>query len=215
MEFWPPSNSFSHSSHLYDTYDMSSSSSISASPTISELDLYPPPLYNSAFSPIPDDLSFNYPIPLTPSDFGSPEDGPLYSPRSTLAHPLPHPPAEKTHATSGVSGLPSQKQQSMLRIYVKRRRAQNRAAQRAFRERKEKHARDLEQKLAELTVKYQSLETSHSELTAAYEKLQKTLEILTQKEEVEGGGRSAETLRKFLTILHGELRLKAESEDKL
>ncbi|KIW06059.1 hypothetical protein, variant [Verruconis gallopava] len=197
MEFWPPSNSFSHSSHLYDTYDMSSSSSISASPTISELDLYPPPLYNSAFSPIPDDLSFNYPIPLTPSDFGSPEDGPLYSPRSTLAHPLPHPPAEKTHATSG------------------RRRAQNRAAQRAFRERKEKHARDLEQKLAELTVKYQSLETSHSELTAAYEKLQKTLEILTQKEEVEGGGRSAETLRKFLTILHGELRLKAESEDKL
>ena len=53
------------------------------------------------------------------------------------------------------------------------------------------HARDLEQKLSELSVKYQSLETSHSELTAAYEKLQKTLEILTQKEEAEGGSRSA------------------------
>lgn len=197
MEYWPPSNSFSHNSHLYDSYDMSSNSSMSASPTMSEFELFPPPLYNSPFSPVPEDMSFNYPMPLTPSDFGSPEDAPLYSPRSSVAMPVPHPPAEKTHATSG------------------RRRAQNRAAQRAFRERKEKHARDLEQKLSELTVKYQSLETSHSELTAAYEKLQKTLEILTQKEEAEGGSRSAETLRKFLTILHGEIKIKAEREGKL
>jgi AP-1-like factor len=91
-------------------------------------------------------------------------------------------------------------------------RAQNRAAQRAFRERKEKHARDLEVQLADLTSKYQSLETSHAELSAAYEKLQKTLELLTTKEDVDSG--SAETLRKFLSILHGEIRIKAERERK-
>jgi len=167
---------------------------MSASPTMSEFEVYSPPLYQSSFSPIPDDLNFNYPMPLTPSDFGSPEDAPLYSPRSSVSMPISHPQPEKSHATSG------------------RRRAQNRAAQRAFRERKEKHARDLESQLSELTLKYRSLETSHSELTAAYEKLQKTLEILTQKEEAEGGSRSAETLRKFLTILHGEIKIKAERE---
>lgn len=69
---------------------------------MSEFELFPPPLYNSPFSPIPDDLSFNYPMPLTPSDFGSPEDAPLYSPRSSVVMPVSHAP-EKTHATSGVS----------------------------------------------------------------------------------------------------------------
>lgn len=192
MEFWPASTDFHHGSHSFE-YDISSTSS--TSPTLSEFEVFPP-IYQSNFSPIPDDLGFNYSMPLTPSDFGSPEDSPLYSPRESIALPVSHTgqPAERTHATSG------------------RRRAQNRAAQRAFRERKEKHAKDLEQKLSELTVKYQSLETSHSELTAAYEKLHKTLEILTQKEEAEGGSRSAETLRKFLTILHGEIRIKADRE---
>jgi AP-1-like transcription factor len=98
--------------------------------------------------------------------------------------------------------------------HPQRRRAQNRAAQRAFRERKEKHARDLEVQLNELTTKYRSLETSHAELTAAYDKLQKTLELLTQKEETECSNGSAETLRKFLTILHGEMKIKAEMEGK-
>jgi AP-1-like factor len=93
-----------------------------------------------------------------------------------------------------------------------RRRAQNRAAQRAFRERKEKHARDLEIQLNELTTKYQRLETSHAELNVAYEKLQKTLELLTEKEVTEGSHGSTETLRKLLTILHGEMKIKAERE---
>jgi AP-1-like factor len=164
---------------------------------MSEFEMYTPPLYQSAFSPIPDDLSFNFPMPLTPSDFGSQDDTPLYSPRSSIAMPMSHSISEpKTHATSG------------------RRRAQNRAAQRAFRERKEKHARDLEIQLSELTVKYRSLETSHSELSAAYEKLQKTLELLTNNGETDGGTGSAETLRKFLAILHGEIKIKAEREGK-
>lgn len=71
--------------------------------TLSEFEMFPPPLYNSPFSPVHEDMNnFNYPMPLTPSDFGSPEDAPLYSPRSSAAMPVPHPPAEKTHATSGV-----------------------------------------------------------------------------------------------------------------
>ncbi|KAB2580156.1 Basic-leucine zipper (bZIP) transcription factor [Lasiodiplodia theobromae] len=68
---------------------------------------------------------------------------------------------ERTHVTSG------------------RRRAQNRAAQRAFRERKEKHAKDLEAQLAVLSDRYGKLEQSHAELNTAYERLRRTLELLT------------------------------------
>ncbi|RAL64088.1 hypothetical protein DID88_003276 [Monilinia fructigena] len=46
-----------------------------------------------------------------------------------------------------------------------RRRAQNRASQRAFRDRKEKHMRELEQRLEEL-------ESRHSDLVRSYETLQ-------------------------------------------
>lgn len=96
-----------------------------------------------------------------------------------------------------------------------RRRAQNRAAQRAFRERKEKHARDLEAQLAALTDKYRTLETSHTELNAAYDKLRKTIELLTKDDGEEDAVRrssNADTLRKLLDILHGEVRgVKAES----
>ena len=91
------------------------------------------------------------------------------------------PASERKHSTSG------------------RRRAQNRAAQRAFRERKEKHARDLEEALAAMSEKYRNLETKNAELEASYEKLRKTVELLTGKD-IEGG----ETVRKMLEILHGE-----------
>lgn len=99
---------------------------------------------------------------------------------------------------------------------AQRRRAQNRAAQRAFRERKEKHARDLEVQLAALTDKYNKLEVSHNELNAAYEKLRKTIELLTQDDDAEGEDEhgkiirrkssSSDTLRKLLEILHGEIK---------
>ncbi|KAK8185680.1 hypothetical protein BC567DRAFT_205083 [Phyllosticta citribraziliensis] len=81
-------------------------------------------------------------------------------------------PTERTHTTSG------------------RRRAQNRAAQRAFRERKEKHARDLETQLAMLSDKYTKLETSHAELSSAYEKLRRVIHLLTSDEAVESGSMS-------------------------
>jgi hypothetical protein len=73
---------------------------------MSEFEMYTPPLYQSPFSPIPDDLSFNFPMPLTPSDFGgSTDEAPLYSPRSSVAMSAPHTAPEKTHATSGVSNI--------------------------------------------------------------------------------------------------------------
>jgi len=57
-----------------------------------------------------------------------------------------------------------------------RRRAQNRASQRAFRDRKEKHMRELEQRLAEL-------EGRHSDLSRSYESLQ--VEYSSVKSELE------------------------------
>jgi AP-1-like factor len=64
-----------------------------------------------------------------------------------------------------------------------RRRAQNRAAQRAFRERKEKRAQDVEAQLLVLTNKYAKLEESYSKLHAAYETLRKNIRTLTQDED--------------------------------
>lgn len=100
---------------------------------------------------------------------------------------------------------------------AQRRRAQNRAAQRAFRERKEKHARDLEVQLSAMTERYNKLELSHTELNAAYEKLRKTIELLTQGDNIEGEDEdsrtvkrkssSSDTLRKLLEILHGEIKV--------
>lgn len=99
---------------------------------------------------------------------------------------------------------------------MQRRRAQNRAAQRAFRERKEKHARDLEAQLSVMTERYNRLEVSHAELNAAYEKLRKTVELLTEDGGVDEGedgisnagsrkSSNSDTLRKVLDILHGEI----------
>jgi septal ring factor EnvC (AmiA/AmiB activator) len=114
-----------------------------------------------------------------------------------------------TAAAAGVvaSISPSTAASSVTNPTTQRRRAQNRAAQRAFRERKEKHAKDLEQQLAALTTKYRSLETSHAELAAAYEKLRKTIELLTKEESCgpSTGGGGVEVLRKVLGILHAEV----------
>jgi len=69
-----------------------------------------------------------------------------------------------------------------------RRRAQNRASQRAFRDRKEKHMRELEQRLGEL-------ESRHSDLSRSYESLQ--VEYSSVKQELDrlrkDGGRVEST----------------------
>jgi AP-1-like factor len=190
----------------------------------STYDQFPAHIHQAYYPHIVDEqMQFgSYPMPMTPSDFGSDHDSPYCSPRPpphaepTFAASHSSVPAERTHTTSGVSHSPKYLQSPVL-ISEQRRRAQNRAAQRAFRERKEKHARDLEGQLSVLTDKYNKLEVSHFELNAAYEKLRKTIELLTQDDEDAEGedeegmatrrrSSNTDTLRKLLEILHGEFK---------
>ncbi|KAF9652052.1 hypothetical protein BDM02DRAFT_3089936, partial [Thelephora ganbajun] len=53
-----------------------------------------------------------------------------------------------------------------------KRKEQNRAAQRAFRERKEKHVKDLEDKVAELEMKNQRTESENENLRDLLSRLQ-------------------------------------------
>jgi AP-1-like transcription factor len=92
-------------------------------------------------------------------------------------------------------------------IVDQRRRAQNRAAQRAFRERKEKRAKELEEQLAEMSAKYKDLELEHLNLQDAHEKLQQTLELLTCDDD---GRTSGEQLRRFLNIIQGKARTRVK-----
>ncbi|MCJ1483309.1 hypothetical protein MMC06_003476 [Schaereria dolodes] len=62
-----------------------------------------------------------------------------------------------------------------------RRRAQNRASQRAFRERKEKHTQELQHQLDDLESKHQNLLSSYDKLGSTNAKLQKELEQLRSK----------------------------------
>jgi len=193
--------------------DLSKVPSLSGSPVSSTYENFPAPIQSYYPQIVDEPMTYgSYPLPMTPSDFGSDHDSPYCSPRPPphaepvfAQAPVPGP-AERTHTTSG------------------RRRAQNRAAQRAFRERKEKHARDLEAQLAVLTEKYNKLEVSHTELNAAYEKLRKTIELLTSDDDAEGDDEdskvnrrrssNSDTLRKLLEILHGEFKgvaVKSES----
>ncbi|KAF2113374.1 hypothetical protein BDV96DRAFT_122571 [Lophiotrema nucula] len=186
--------------------DLSKVPSLSGSPVSSTYDTFPAPIHQNYYPQIADEtMQFgSYPLPMTPSEFGSDHDSPYCSPRPlqqvepVFSGSSASAPAERTHTTSG------------------RRRAQNRAAQRAFRERKEKHARDLEAQLSVMSDKYNKLEISHSELNAAYDKLRKTIELLTQDDDAEGEDEegktlrrrssNSDTLRKLLEILHGEFK---------
>ena len=59
-----------------------------------------------------------------------------------------------------------------------RRRAQNRASQRAFRERKEKHVQHLEHELEELETKHQNLSQSYTDLDRTHAKLKQEVKQL-------------------------------------
>lgn len=197
----------SHQTTVFDMPpDLAKVPSLSGSPVSPTYEYFPAPIHHSFYPQIVDEqMQFgSYPMPMTPSDFGSDHDSPYCSPRPpqhrepSLVPVHSSPSNERTHTTSG------------------RRRAQNRAAQRAFRERKERHARDLEAQLSVLSQKYAKLELSHTELNGAYEKLLKTVELLLQDDDAEGDDEdgkstrqknsSSDTLRKLLEILHGEFK---------
>ncbi|KAI9055763.1 hypothetical protein LZ554_000704 [Drepanopeziza brunnea f. sp. 'monogermtubi'] len=65
-----------------------------------------------------------------------------------------------------------------------RRRAQNRASQRAFRDRKEKHMRELEQRLGELEGRHSDLARSYASLQLEYANVKQELDMMRQ----DGGG---------------------------
>ena len=62
--------------------------------------------------------------------------------------------------------------------FCQRRRAQNRASQRAFRERKEKHVQHLEHELEELETKHQDLSRSYTDLDRTHAKLKQEVKQL-------------------------------------
>ncbi|KAI9784589.1 MAG: hypothetical protein M1839_001811 [Geoglossum umbratile] len=65
-----------------------------------------------------------------------------------------------------------------------RRRAQNRASQRAFRDRKEKHVKELERRFEELDGKHKALQQSYSEMNVSQEALRKEIEELEAENEL-------------------------------
>ena len=62
--------------------------------------------------------------------------------------------------------------------FGQRRRAQNRASQRAFRERKEKHVQHLEHELEELETKHRDLSRSYSDLDRTHAQLKQEVKQL-------------------------------------
>jgi len=80
--------------------------------------------------------------------------------------------------------LSSVKDKDSLSQIHSRRRAQNRASQRAFRDRKEKHVKDLERRFEELEGKHKALERSYSELNVSQESLKKEIGELEAENEL-------------------------------
>lgn len=72
---------------------------------------------------------------------------------------------------------------------LQRRRAQNRASQRAFRERKEKHVQHLEHELEELETKHRTLAQSYTDLDSTAAKLRQEVKQLRSELETVKGSR--------------------------
>lgn len=64
------------------------------------------------------------------------------------------------------------------KLSLQRRRAQNRASQRAFRERKEKHVQHLEEQLEDLETKHRTLAKSYTDLDSTHDKLKREVKQL-------------------------------------
>lgn len=64
-----------------------------------------------------------------------------------------------------------------------------------------------------MTDRYKTLEISHAELKVAYDKLHKTLDLLVKGDEEDRMPSNAETLRKLLLLLHGEVSEREKPDD--
>uniref|UniRef100_L2FPR2 BZIP transcription factor n=1 Tax=Colletotrichum fructicola (strain Nara gc5) TaxID=1213859 RepID=L2FPR2_COLFN len=84
------------------------------------------------------------------------------------------------------NGMPAPPVQQIKPQPESRRKAQNRAAQRAFRERKEKHVKDLEAKLANLEAEAQQKSTENERLKREMQKISTENEILRATSSMNG-----------------------------
>jgi AP-1-like factor len=108
------------------------------------------------------------------------------SPDNTIAHTSPMPTAsldsglggDMDDGTGSRTRSSSEEKDSSMTPAQSRRKAQNRAAQRAFRERKERHVRDLEAKLSALENSSSSLQTDNERLKLALQRARTENEIL-------------------------------------
>ncbi|KAI4108542.1 MAG: hypothetical protein L6R37_000978 [Teloschistes peruensis] len=83
-----------------------------------------------------------------------------------------------------------------------RRRAQNRASQRAFRERKEKHVQALETQLSALEDRHRDLQASHEQMGDKNERL--VCEVEGLREEIRGAGGAGGGMNDFDAAVFGE-----------
>ncbi|KAH9841280.1 Transcription factor PAP1 [Teratosphaeria destructans] len=120
------------------------------------------------------DSPFEHNAMLTPlsSSSGSPTTQVLFngSEDTGIALDLEHEPQRRRRSSS--------EEKDILTPAQSRRKAQNRAAQRAFRERKERHFRDLETKLHLLTTTTSTLQSDNERLKLMLQQVQTENEIL-------------------------------------
>ncbi|KAJ5523134.1 hypothetical protein N7513_012678 [Penicillium frequentans] len=96
---------------------------------------------------------------------------------------------ENHYADTGIARSSSEEKESMTPAQSKRK-AQNRAAQRAFRERKERHVKDLEDKVNSLAEASNTLQADNERLKRELAKFATENEILRVTGSMNGGGGS-------------------------
>ncbi|PKS07575.1 hypothetical protein jhhlp_006179 [Lomentospora prolificans] len=146
---------YAHASH---SYAETSTSSETTSPVMASFDLS---IVSPDFHPMPTGI---YPSPISSRETASPQPaikmeeahvdsllGPTSDPSSKVSKPTPKRKRENRYKNAPPSVL-------------SRRRAQNRASQRAYRERKDQRIRDLEAMLEEYKHKHDALSQAYSAL---------------------------------------------------
>ncbi|GKT96112.1 BZIP transcription factor [Colletotrichum tofieldiae] len=145
----------------------------------STFDNYPPAQFNPQHTSFP-----GPPDPSTPPNHGLPVQQSVQpQPQPTQHNGLSAPPVQQIKAQPDTI---SNSDDEDLTPAQSRRKAQNRAAQRAFRERKERHVKDLEAKLANLEAEAQQKSTENERLKREMQKISTENEILRATSSMNG-----------------------------
>ncbi|KAL0937656.1 bZIP transcription factor [Colletotrichum truncatum] len=137
----------------------------------------------------------SFPGPPTPPNHGLPvqqQQAPQQQPKHNgmSVPPVQQPQADVVHKQEPLDDYSrrggSNSDDDDLTPAQSRRKAQNRAAQRAFRERKEKHVKDLEAKLANLEAEAQQKSTENERLKREMQKISTENEILRATSSMNG-----------------------------